>query len=126
MEKNRIEFIRKQATATLELTKGFTPEQRKVADNVFHTMEELAGYILELTSAAPTGTAWVRASEFKTTAPVYRPYRRKREDGEFDYGEIYVTEDAGDVFLDVDNENTYEPSSFEKWNDYDILFEPNI
>lgn len=73
-----------------------------------------------------TGAVWVRASEFKTTAPVYRPYRRKREDGEFDYGEIYVTEDAGDVFLDVDNENTYEPSSFEKWNDYDILFEPNV
>lgn len=84
------------------------------------------GYKRGKREGLPTGAVWVRASEFKTTEPIYRPYRRKRVDGEYDYGEIYVTEDAGDIFLDVDNENTYELSSFEKWNDYDILFEPNV
>jgi hypothetical protein len=63
MEKNRIEFIRKQAMTTLELTKGFTPEQRKAAGNAFHTMEELAGYILELTSVIPIGAVWEKANE---------------------------------------------------------------
>jgi hypothetical protein len=42
----RIEHIRKQASDTLELTKGFTPEQR---DEKIKTMEELANYILEIT-----------------------------------------------------------------------------
>jgi hypothetical protein len=59
----RTEFIRKQAIDTLELTKGYTPEQRQVAGNTFNTMEELSGYILELTSESPTGPVWVKANE---------------------------------------------------------------
>lgn len=42
-------FIRHQAIATLELTKGFTPEQRASMGNLLTTCEELAGYLLELT-----------------------------------------------------------------------------
>lgn len=43
------QYMRDQATLVLELTKGFTPEQRDVATNAFNTMEDLAGYVLELT-----------------------------------------------------------------------------
>lgn len=45
-----IEYFRKYAVTVLELTKGFTPEQRQVASNAFNSMEELAGFVLELTS----------------------------------------------------------------------------
>jgi hypothetical protein len=47
-------FIRDQATAALELTKGFTPEQRAEFSNSLKTVELFAGYIIELanTSAA--------------------------------------------------------------------------
>lgn len=44
--------IRRQAITVLELTKGITPEQRANASNEFRTMEEFAGYILELTNEA--------------------------------------------------------------------------
>jgi hypothetical protein len=30
-----------------------------------------------LDEQAPTGAVWVKASEFKTATPVYRPYRKK-------------------------------------------------
>ncbi len=43
-------FIRQQAVNTLELTKGFLPEQRDKFSNEMKTMEELAGYVLELTN----------------------------------------------------------------------------
>lgn len=72
-----------------------------------------------------TGAVWVKAIEFKTHEPIYRPFRRKREDGEpeYDYGEIYVTEDNGEIFLDINNERSYEPQHFERWKDYEILDE---
>lgn len=47
---SRIAHIRKQASDTLELTKGFTPEQREAFSNEMKTMEELANYVLELTN----------------------------------------------------------------------------
>lgn len=62
MESKRLQFIRKQASDTLELTKGFTPEQRATFSNELKAAEELAGYILELTNAH-TGAVWVKASE---------------------------------------------------------------
>lgn len=61
MEERR-QFIRKQATATLELTKGFTPEQRTGFSNELKTAEELAGYILELTDSQQPGPVWVKAT----------------------------------------------------------------
>jgi len=44
-------FVRRQAITTLELTKGFTPEQRKSMGNLLITCEEMAGYVMELTSS---------------------------------------------------------------------------
>jgi hypothetical protein len=44
------EHYRRQATIVFELTKGFTPEQRANESNLFSTMEEMAGYVLELTN----------------------------------------------------------------------------
>lgn len=41
------QYMRKQAITSLELTKGFTSEQRT---NAVNTIEELASYILELTT----------------------------------------------------------------------------
>lgn len=75
-----------------------------------------------------TGSAvWVKASEFKTHNPVYRPYRKPclEDEGEYDYGEIYVTEDDSRIYLDVDNECNYEHQSDERWKDYEILDESN-
>lgn len=49
----RQEEMRKVATDVLELTKGYTPEQREflnVMKNMLDTMEQLAGYVQELTS----------------------------------------------------------------------------
>jgi hypothetical protein len=46
----RKKYIRRQASDALELTKGFTPEQRKNFSNAMKTMEEFANYILELTT----------------------------------------------------------------------------
>lgn len=46
MNKIRKKYIRRQAVDTLELTKGITGKR----DNTLKTMEELAGYILELTN----------------------------------------------------------------------------
>jgi hypothetical protein len=43
-------FMRLQAIEALELTKGFTPEQRAKFMNETKTVEEFAGYILELTN----------------------------------------------------------------------------
>jgi len=50
MDKQQAAEIRKKAITVLELTKGFTPEQRSHSSNEFKTMEELAYDILELTS----------------------------------------------------------------------------
>jgi hypothetical protein len=47
-------FIRKQANACLELLKGHTPEQRDNWSNATKAVEELAGFILELTNESPT------------------------------------------------------------------------
>lgn len=77
-------------------------------------------------SKSKNSAVWVKASEFKTSEPVYRPYRRKRNnDNEepYDYGEIYVTEDNGDIFFDVNNERLFEPQTYECWKDYEILDE---
>lgn len=77
-------------------------------------------------SKSKNSAVWVKASEFKTSEPVYRPYRRKRNnDNEepYDYGEIYVTEDNGDIFFDVNNERSFEPQTDECWKDYEILDE---
>ena len=46
---SRREFIRDETPNVLELTKGFTPEQRE-GSNSLKTLEKLAGYILELTN----------------------------------------------------------------------------
>lgn len=81
---------------------------------------------LEESRKAARCPVWVKASEFKTSVPVYRPYRRKRNnDNEepYDYGEIYVTEDNGDIFFDVNNERSFEPQTYERWKDYEILDE---
>jgi hypothetical protein len=74
----------------------------------------------------PGSAGWVKASEYKTHVPCYRPYRRKRKNDdeiEYDYGEIYVTEDDGRIYLDVDNERNYEHQSDEAWKDFEILDE---
>ena len=42
--------IRQQAIIVLELTKGYTPEDRKAMGNLLKGMEDMAGYILELTN----------------------------------------------------------------------------
>jgi hypothetical protein len=72
------------------------------------------------------GPVWVRASEYKTDKPIFRPYRRKsvHEGVDYDYGEIFIElQDDGQLYLDVDNENNYTSQSHERWNDYDILDE---
>ncbi len=51
MTTQRAEFIRKQAVVALELTKGFTPEQRATLDNSTSTAEEFAFYIQELVTS---------------------------------------------------------------------------
>jgi hypothetical protein len=43
-------FMRLQAIEALELTKGFTPEQRAQFSNSGKTLEEFANFILELTN----------------------------------------------------------------------------
>jgi hypothetical protein len=51
-DKRRAE-MHKVATTVLELTKGYTPEQREFLNemhNMLNTMEELAGYVQALTS----------------------------------------------------------------------------
>lgn len=48
--KERKNFIRKEAIAVIELTKGYNPEQRLYIGNLLTTVEDLADYILELTS----------------------------------------------------------------------------
>jgi len=50
LDRNRLIHIRQQASTVFELTKGFTPEQMSGASNEFKTMQEMAGYVLELTS----------------------------------------------------------------------------
>lgn len=42
--------LREKAIMIFELTKGLTPEQRQEAGNAFKSMEEMAGYVLELTN----------------------------------------------------------------------------
>lgn len=67
---------------------------------------------------------WVKASEFKFKETEHRPYRFQDAPGEeYDYGEIYITEDEGEVFLDVDHENEYIPQNDGRWLKYDILSE---
>jgi hypothetical protein len=92
------------------------------AFNVEVQAEDVVGYV---GVGRQQGAVWVKASVFKTKEPVYRPYRRKREDKEpeYDYGEIYVTEDLGTIFLDIGNERAYEPQHFERWKGYEILDE---
>lgn len=85
---------------------------------IMNAMEEYAEYIQPC-------AVWVKASTFKTHKPVYRPYRKPctEDEGEYDYGEIYVTEDDGRIYLDIDNESNYEHQSDERWRDYEILDE---
>jgi hypothetical protein len=64
---DRERYIRRQAINTLELTRGFTGEQRERRGNTFHTMEELAGYILELTGS---GSGKGKASGVRVNALV--------------------------------------------------------
>lgn len=42
------ETMRRQAITVFELTKGYTPEQRAAAGNLLTTMEEMAGYVMQL------------------------------------------------------------------------------
>jgi hypothetical protein len=88
-------------------------------------VESLREILRPYDQATPQGAVWVKASEFKTATPVYRPYRKKamEDEGEYDYGEIYVTEDDGHIYLDIDNECNYEHQSDERWGDYEILYE---
>lgn len=46
----RKEHIRKHAIMVLELTKGFTPEQRENMGNNLISLEDMAHYVLELTN----------------------------------------------------------------------------
>jgi hypothetical protein len=50
MNDAKVKAMRDKAITVLELTKGFTPEQRETQTNAFHTMEELAGDVLILTA----------------------------------------------------------------------------
>jgi hypothetical protein len=73
MQEERYNYIRKQAIMALELTKGFTPEQRNAFSNTMKTVEEFSGYILELTNAQHPagGNVWVKASlDDRTTIPM--------------------------------------------------------
>lgn len=49
MNSDRRDYIRKQAITVFELTKGFTPEQRQNFSNELNCLEEISGYVLELT-----------------------------------------------------------------------------
>jgi hypothetical protein len=54
MSEERKQELRRKAVDVFELTKGYTPEQREYLrrrGGMFDTMEELAGYVLELTSS---------------------------------------------------------------------------
>lgn len=44
------EYMRRQAEATLELTKGFTPEQRQRMGTWLETLTEFSSNIIELTN----------------------------------------------------------------------------
>lgn len=73
------DWMRKQATTVFELTKGFTPEQRNAFGNAMNTMEEMAGYVLELTNETSNpqtqaGPVWVKAT---TEMPVGKKDREK-------------------------------------------------
>jgi hypothetical protein len=78
-------------------------------------------------NAQQTSPAWVKASEFKTDKPVFRPYRRKsiHEGCDYDYGEVFIepNEDEGLLYLDIDSENNYLPQSSERWATFEILDE---
>lgn len=50
VDKNRRQWMRKEAIAIFELTKGYTPEQRALFDNAMKGMEDMAGHVLELTN----------------------------------------------------------------------------
>jgi hypothetical protein len=64
MQHERHNHIRAQAINALELTKGFTPEQRECFSNSLKTVEEFSGYILELTSNQhPESIGWVKATK---------------------------------------------------------------
>jgi hypothetical protein len=64
MQQERNNHIRQQAFTSLELTKGATPEQRAAFSNELKTIEEFAGYILELTNTQhPAGCEWVKCSD---------------------------------------------------------------
>jgi hypothetical protein len=54
VSESRRKFLKEQAHTALELLKGYTPEQRENWGNGLRTVEEFAGYILELTSESAT------------------------------------------------------------------------
>jgi hypothetical protein len=85
-----------------------------------------AGVDFERNRRGQQGAVWVKANEYKTDKPIFRPYRRKsvHEGVDYDFGEIFIEpQDDGQLYLDVDSENNYMPQSHERWNDYDILDE---
>lgn len=89
-------------------------------------MPNMEGWLKEYaTKQAPTGAVWVKASEFRTTVPIYRPYRKRimEDEGEYYYGQIYVAEDDGHIYLNIDNESNFEIQSDAKWDSYEILDE---
>jgi hypothetical protein len=101
--------------------KSITDAAERIADKLMVIVKRQ----LAVDTKAQQGGVWVKASEFKTHKPVYRPYRKPSmgDEGEYDYGEIYVTEDDSRIYLDVDNECNYEHQSDERWKDYEILDE---
>ena len=94
---------------------NYTYENRTTA------AEEIAKLFHEETQQGPI---WVRLHDYKFKETGHHPYRyRTTENDEYDYGEIYVTDDAEGVFFDVDHENEYEPQNSKKWLHYEILDE---
>jgi len=85
-------------------------------NDIIHVVREMEG---------PIGAVWVKASEFRTTVPIYRPYRKRimEDEGEYYYGQIYVAEDDGHIYLNIDNESNFEIQSDAKWDSYEILDE---
>lgn len=101
MESKRLQFIRKQAIDTLELTKGFSPEQRERFSNELKTAEELAGYVLEVTNIeAQPGAVWVKAEKVRDSIGI--PYHAKDEEskgaGTFDVNGHFTWGDGSITF----------------------------
>lgn len=102
----------------------FAAKQQELTPEQLSVMNKTSARSFEKAASTQQGAVWVKASEYLPKAESeYRPYRRKRDDAEYDYGEIYITTDEGEIFLDIDNERRYDRQSYERWKDFEILDE---